>query len=51
MRQHWIEQMKQPFVAKILAGVEAKPAREVEIFELYNIPTGESGKCSIAASR
>jgi len=46
-RQHWIDHMEQPSVAEILAGVEGKLAREIEVFELYNIPTGDSGKGTI----
>ena len=46
-RQHWIEHMEQPSVAEILAGVEGKLAREIEVFELYNIPTGNRGKGSL----
>lgn len=46
-RQHWIDHMEQPSVAEILSGVQGKLAKEIEVFELYNIPTGTSGKGSI----
>lgn len=46
----WLEHMKQPSVATILSGVEGKLVKEVEVYEMYNLPTGASGKGSITAS-
>ena len=47
-RQHWIDHVEQPTVKEILAGVEGKLERDVEVYELYNVPTGTSGKGSLA---
>ena len=49
-RQDWIDHMEQPTVKEILAGVEGKLQKEVEVYELYNVPTGTSGKGSLAAA-
>lgn len=50
-KQHWLDHMLQPTVAEILKGVEGKLEREVEVYELYNVPTGTSGKGSLAAAQ
>jgi quinol monooxygenase YgiN len=47
-RQLWIEHMEEPTVKEILAGVEGKLVRDVEVYELYNLPAGLSGKGSLA---
>ncbi len=47
-RQHWIDHMEEPTVKQILAGVEGKLQKEVEVYELYNVPAGKSGKGSLA---
>jgi len=47
-RQHWIDHMEEPTVKQILAGVEGKLQKEVEVYELYNVPAGTSGKGSLA---
>jgi quinol monooxygenase YgiN len=47
-RQDWIDHMEQPTVKEILAGVEGKLQRDVEVYELYNVPTGTSGKGTLA---
>lgn len=49
-RQDWIDHMERQTVKDILAGVEGKLEREVEVYELYNVPTGDSGKGSLAAA-
>ena len=49
-RQHWVEHIAKPSVKEILAGVEGKLTRDVEVYEMYNVPTGDSGKGSLAAS-
>ena len=43
-RQLWIEHMEEPTVKEILAGVDGKLVKDVEVFELYNLPTGLTGK-------
>lgn len=48
-REHWIEHMEQQTVKDILAGVEGKLQREVEVYEMYNLPTGNLGKGSLAS--
>ena len=40
--------MEQQTVIDILAGVEGKLARDIEVYEAYNIPTGSTGKGSLA---
>jgi quinol monooxygenase YgiN len=47
-RQDWIDHMQQPTVKEILSTVEGKLQREVEVYELYNVPTGTSGKGSLS---
>ena len=47
-RQLWIEHMEEPTVKEILAGVEGKLVKDVEVYELYNLPAGVSGKGSLA---
>jgi quinol monooxygenase YgiN len=47
-RQDWRDHMEQPTVKEIMAGVEGKLQRDVEVYELYNIPTGTSGKGALA---
>lgn len=47
-RQHWIDHMEEPTVKQILAGVEGKLQKDVEVYELYNVPAGTSGKGSLA---
>ena len=47
-KQHWLNHMEQQTVIDILAGVEGKLARDIEVYEAYNIPTGDSGKGSLA---
>ena len=48
-RQLWIEHMEEPTVKEILADVEGKLVKDVEVFELYNLPTGLTGKGVLAA--
>lgn len=50
-KQHWLDHIEKPTVVEILAGVEGKLERDVEVFEMYNVPTGTSGKGTLAASR
>lgn len=47
-RQHWVEHMSKPSVKEILTGVKGKLSRDVEVYEMYNVPTGTSGKGSLA---
>jgi len=46
-KQDWIDHMLEPTVRDILAGVEGKLQRDVEVYEMYNIAAGASGKGSI----
>lgn len=50
-RQHWVDHMDKPSVKEILAGVKGKLAREIEVYEMYNVPTGDSGKGSLGRSK
>lgn len=49
-KQHWLAHMEMPSVSEILDGLEGRLAREVEVYEMYNVPTGNSGKGSLIAS-
>lgn len=46
--QDWLDHMGQPTVKEILAGVEGKLQRDVEVYELYNVSTGTSGRGTLA---
>jgi len=46
-KQHWLDHIEQRTVIDILAGVEGKLTKDIEVYEMYNIPTGTSGKGSI----
>jgi quinol monooxygenase YgiN len=48
-RRLWIEHMQEPTVKEILAGVEGKLVKEVEVYGLYNLPTGLTVKGVLAA--
>lgn len=50
-KQHWIDHMELQTVKDILAGVEGKLVHDVEVFEAYNVPTGTSGKGSLAQAQ
>ena len=47
-RQNWVDHVEMPTVKEILGGVEGKLYREVEVYEMYNIPLGDVGKGSLA---
>ena len=47
-KQHWLDHMEKQTVIDILAGVDGKLTKDVEVYELYNVPTGTSGKGSLA---
>ena len=49
-KQHWLDHMEQPTVSEILSGVEGKLIKKIEVYEMYNVPTGQSGKGSIGQS-
>ncbi len=49
-RQHWVEHMSKPSVKEILKGVKGKLSRDVEVYEMYNVYTGTSGKGSLSPS-
>jgi hypothetical protein len=42
--------MQEPTVAEILSGVADKLEHEVEVYEMYNLPTGVSGKGTLGSS-
>ncbi len=50
-REHWQEHSKQQNVAAIWAGIQGKLQKDVEIIELYNVPTGASGKGTLAQAK
>ena len=43
-KQHWLEHIEQQTVIDILAGVAGKLTKDIDVYEMYNIPTGTSGK-------
>jgi quinol monooxygenase YgiN len=47
-RDLWVEHNDAPTVQEIRAGIEGKLVKDVEVYELYNLPTGSSGKGSLA---
>lgn len=47
-KEHWLDHIEQQTVKDILAGVEGKLTKDIEVFEMYNVPTGTSGKGSLA---
>ncbi|MFM7029985.1 MAG: putative quinol monooxygenase [Micrococcales bacterium] len=47
-RDLWQAHMLQPTVRQILSGVEGKLVRDIEVYEMYNLPTGSSGKGALA---
>ena len=46
-KQHWVDHIEAQSVQDILAGVEGKLTKDIEVYEMYNVPTGTSGKGSI----
>lgn len=46
-REFWLEHNDRQTVKDIVAGVAGKLQREVEVYEMYNLPTGASGKGSL----
>ncbi len=49
-KQHWLDHMQQQTVIDILKGVDGKLSKDIEVFELYNVPTGTSGKGTISST-
>lgn len=47
-KQHWLDHIEQQTVLDILAGVEDKLTKDIEVYEMYNLPTGTSGKGVLA---
>jgi quinol monooxygenase YgiN len=43
-KQHWLDHIGQQTVIDILAGVAGKLTKDIDVYEMYNIPTGTSGK-------
>jgi quinol monooxygenase YgiN len=46
-KQHWVDHIEAPTVKEILSTVEGKLLKDIEVFEMYNVPAGSSGKGSI----
>ncbi len=46
-RSLWQEHNGRQTVKDIIAGVEGKLERDVEVYEMYNLPTGNHGKGSL----
>ena len=49
-KQDWLDHMERQTVIDILSGVEGKLSKEIEVYELYNVPTGHSGKGTLSKS-
>jgi len=49
-KQHWLDHIEAPTVREILATVEGKLTKDIEVFEMYNVPAGSSGKGSLQQS-
>jgi quinol monooxygenase YgiN len=49
-KQDWLDHIERQTVIDILAGVESKLTKDIEVYEMYNIPTGTSGKGSIVSA-
>ena len=49
-RQDWMDHIERQTVKDILAGVDGKLKTDIEVYEMYNVPTGTSGKGSIIQS-
>jgi quinol monooxygenase YgiN len=47
-RELWMEHNDAPTVQEIRAGIEGKLVKDVEVYELYNLPVGSTGKGSLA---
>lgn len=50
-KQHWLDHIEAPTVREILATVEGKLTKDIEVFEMYNVPAGSSGKGSLQQSQ
>jgi quinol monooxygenase YgiN len=50
-KQHWLDHIEQQTVLDILAGVEDKLTKDIEVYEMYNLPTGTSGKGVLAQAQ
>jgi quinol monooxygenase YgiN len=46
-RELWQQHNLRDSVSEIVAGVEGKLVRNVEVYEMYNLPTGGQGKGSL----
>lgn len=46
-KQHWVDHIEAPTVKEILSTVEGKLTKDIEVFEMYNVPIGSSGKGSL----
>jgi quinol monooxygenase YgiN len=50
-RDLWVEHNDAPTVQEIRAGIEGKLVKDVEVYELYNLPVGSTGKGSLAQGK
>lgn len=50
-RELWMEHNDAPTVQEIRAGIEGKLVKDVEVYELYNLPVGSTGKGSLAQGK
>lgn len=48
-RELWITHCEAQTVTDINAGVAGKLQRDIEVYELYNLPAGSTGKGTISA--
>lgn len=39
-KQAWVDHIEAPTVREILATVEGKLTKDIEVFEMYNVPVG-----------
>lgn len=49
-KQHWLDHIDAPTVKEILSTVEGKLIKDIDVYEMYNVPVGRSGKGSIRQS-
>ena len=49
-KQHWVDHIEAPTVKEILSTVEGKLLKDIDVFEMYNVPAGNSGKGSLRQS-
>jgi hypothetical protein len=45
-----VDHIEAPTVKEILSTVEGKLLKDIDVFEMYNVPAGNSGKGSLRQS-